>query len=215
MKLNKKDFNLYLKKSIIAVLGLFLLGLSAAINIKSNLGSDPITVLYDGACEFFNLNIGIAINAINFSLVAIVFLLKKKHVNLGTLIYLLCLGSFVNIGMTIYDLFSFPNTFISRLVVSFIGCLIAFLGISMFMVADMGVDPWTAIAKMISEKSGKKFGTSRMIIDVSALIFGWIMGGTVGIITIFCAFAGGPAIQKICDVLDNKLGNMLKSDYKN
>ena len=82
MKLNKKDLNVYFKRVFIAVLGLFLLGLSAAINIKCNLGSDPITVLYDGACEFFNLNIGIAINVINFSLVAIVFLLKRKHVNL-------------------------------------------------------------------------------------------------------------------------------------
>lgn len=215
MKLNKKDLNVYFKRVFIAVLGLFLLGLSAAINIKCNLGSDPITVLYDGACEFFNLNIGIAINVINFSLVAIVFLLKRKHVNLGTLVYLLCLGTFVNIGMTIYDLFSFPYTFISRLVVSFIGCWIAFLGISLFMTADIGVDPWTAIAKMISEKLGKKFGISRMVIDILALIFGWIMGGTVGIITIFCAVVGGPAIQKICDVLDNKLGNMLKFDCKN
>lgn len=215
MKLNKKDLSLYLNKILIAVLGLFLLGLSAAINLKTDLGADPITVLYDGVCKFFNLNIGLAINVINFSLVAIVFLLERKYINLGTLVYLLCLGMFVNIGMTIYDLFSFPYTFVSRLVISFIGCWIAFLGISLFMIADIGVDPWTAIAKMSSEKLRKKFGVSRMVIDILALIFGWIMGGTVGIITVFCAFAGGPAIQKICDVLDNKLGNMLKSDCKN
>ena len=83
MKIDKKFFSLYFKKLCIAVFGLFLLGISAAMNIKTNFGSDPITVFYDGLCEFFNLNIGIAISAINFSLVAIVFLIKRKYSKLS------------------------------------------------------------------------------------------------------------------------------------
>ena len=46
---------------------------------------------------------------------------------------------------------------------------------------------------------------------ILTLAFGIWMGGVFGVITVLCAPAGGPAIQKITEVLDNMLKNMIKS----
>ena len=82
------------------------------------------------------------------------------------------------------------------------------------MSADVGIDPWTALAIIVSEKTNKSFKLVKIYLDIITLILGWIMGGTLGIITIFCALVGGPVIQKSSELLDKILAKMLKSNYK-
>ena len=58
----------------------------------------------------------------------------------------------------------------------------------------------------------KPFGPVKVTLDALTLLFGWLMGGVVGIITLFCAFLGGPIIQKSAEILDKTLKKVLKSD---
>ncbi len=79
---------------------------------------------------------------------------------------------------------------------------------------DVGIDPWTALAVIISKKMNKSFRLVKVSLDIMTLILGWIMGGTVGIITLFCAVIGGPVIQKSAELLDKILAKMLKFNYE-
>lgn len=211
MKLNKEKFSLWSKKILICIFSLFLLGLSCAINIKAELGSDPITVFYEGLSEFFKFDTGITINAINLTLTVLVFFINRKYINIGTLLYVSILGYFVNIGLYWYDLLCIPNTFIVRFLVSIFGCLLAFIGISLFIVIDIGIDPWSALSMIISKKTNKSFGMVRFIQDTITLVLGILMGGTFGIITILCTVIGGPVMQKSIILIDKMLKSMIKS----
>ena len=211
MSLKKQDIVLWVKKIIVCTLGIFFLGLSGAINIKTGLGADPITVFYEGLSKFLHSDIGLTINILNASLTILVFFIERKYVHLGTLIYVLLLGIFVNCGMWLYDLLQIPDIFIVKLLVSIAGCFIAFLGLGMYISIDIGIDPWSAVSVIASKKTGKSFALIRFVQDASTLLLGVWMGGTVGIITVFSVLAGGPIIQKAISLVDKMLKNMLKS----
>ena len=97
---------------------------------------------------------------------------------------------------------------------SLVGCIFCFVGLGGFMAIDIGIDPWTAAAVIVSKKTKKSFRLIKTIFDGVTLFLGWAMGGKVGIITIFCVFAGGPIIQKSNEILDKLLPKMLKFNHK-
>ena len=92
------------------------------INIKAALGADPITVFYEGLSKFLHTNLGMTINVLNAVLTLIIFFIERKYIHIGTLIYVLSLGTFVNFGTWVYDMLCIPNTFIARLIISIFGC---------------------------------------------------------------------------------------------
>ncbi len=214
-KLSKENVILWTKKILICTFSLFLLGLSGALNIKAALGSDPITVFYEGLSESLHMDIGITINILNAILTAAVLIIDRRYINIGTLIYVFALGNFVNLGIWLYELLPISDSFIVRLLASLFGCLLAFIGLGGFMAINIGVDPWTAITLIICNKAKKSFRLVRTIFDASTLILGIILGGTFGIITIFCVLTGGSSIQKIYNVIDKMLKKMLKSNCEN
>lgn len=210
----RKAAILYMKKVIVCTVSLALLGIGCGINIVTSLGADPITVFYDGLSKVTGLSVGFTASILNAILIVTVFCIKRKYINIGTVIYLFILGIFIDFGIWFYNCLEIPQTFFIRLVVSLIGCLICFIGLGGYMSADVGIDPWTALAIIVSEKTNKSFKLVKIYLDIITLILGWIMGGTLGIITIFCALVGGPVIQKSSELLDKILAKMLKSNYK-
>lgn len=213
-RLKRESAILWIKKIGICTASLILLGMGCGINIVTSLGADPITVFYDGLSKMTGWSVGITASTINAVLIVTVFCIKRKYINIGTVIYLFVLGTFIDFGIWIYNFLNIPQEFFPRLVASLIGCLICFVGLGGYMSADIGIDPWTALAVIVSEKMNKSFRLVKVSLDIVTLIFGWIMGGTVGIITLFCTVAGGPIIQKSAELLDKILSKMLKSNYK-
>lgn len=214
IKLKNEKIILWGKKVIICTLSLILLGIGCGINIAAHQGADPITVFYEGFGKFLGMNVGLAVGILNFSLVAFVFYVNRKYINIGTIIYLFVLGNFINFGIWIYNLLHVPNVFICQIIMSLVGCIFCFVGLGGFMAIDIGIDPWTAAAVIVSKKTKKSFRLIKTIFDGVTLFLGWAMGGKVGIITIFCVFAGGPIIQKSNEILDKLLPKMLKFNHK-
>lgn len=202
-------------KVMICTLSLMLLGFGCGINVVTAQGADPITVFYEGLSKVTGLSVGMVASILNASLVAVVFFISRKYVHIGTVIYIFILGTFINIGIWIYKLFPIPEMFIWQIFFSLVGCLLCFIGLGGFMAIDIGVDPWTAMAIIVSKKMNKSFRMVKIVLDALTLLFGWLMGGRVGIITLFCVIAGGPIIQKSYELLDKAFRKMIKSDCKN
>ncbi len=209
-KLKSGNSALWIKKIIMCTLSLVILGIGCGINVVTELGADPITVFYEGLSNVTHLTVGMTAAFINTILVITVFCIKRKYINIGTIIYLFILGTFIDFGIWSYNLLHLPNVFLLRLIASLIGCVFCFIGLGGFMSVDIGIDPWTAFALIISEKTGKSFRLVKVICDASTLVIGWLMGGVVGIITLFCAFTGGPIIQKSAEILDKAFAKMIK-----
>lgn len=186
-----------IKKMIFAFIGDIILGFGIAFNSCAGLGNDPISVFYSGVSNMLHINLGLASNIANYTMFIIVLILGRKYINIGTFIYTLPLGSFINLGIYIYGSLIKEQTLIIQIISSVVGCLLLFLGIAIFISAEIGVDPWTGLALILSDRTKKKYMVFKVLIDILGFVVGFAMGGKIGITTVIAALLGGPVIQKI------------------
>jgi len=195
-------------KILLALLGIFFIGVGVAFNAATQLGNDPIAIIYDGVRNVLNLTgsqLGLVSNMVNFSLIALLFFIGRRYVNIGTLIYILPFGLFVNIGTLIYKTIFISNSSLIRIATGLIGTLLIYVGVSIFIAMDMGLDPFTGIVMVIRDKLNLDYKKVKIVFDVTLVIIGVLLGGKIGIITIFTALTAGPCIQWITGFINSRL----------
>lgn len=76
-----------------------------------------------------------------------------------------------------------------------IGLLIIGLGSALYLGSRLGAGPRDGLMMGINRRTGLSIRLTRTVVEVSVLIGGWLLGGTVGIGTVAFAFGIGPIIQ--------------------
>ncbi len=194
-------------KIVYALLGILLIGIGIAFNAATHFGNDPIGILYDGVRHIANLSdsqLGHAVNVVNVLLTVFVFILGRKYVNIGTFIYILPYGLFVNLGSWIYNQFLDSNLLLIRIMTVTIGCLFIFTGVAIYIWVEIGLDPITGVTMVIRDKLNWSFRWTKIMFDIVATLIGFLLGGKIGTITIITAIVGGPIIQFILSILQGK-----------
>lgn len=187
-----------MKAVLSAVLGMFFVGLGVAFNNQAGLGNDSIGIIYDGVRNTANLStqqLGTASNIINIGLSIILLLIGRRYINIGTLIYILPYGFFVDIGTKIYSLLPFTDMLIVRILAATVGSLSLYLGVGIFIATDIGLDPFTGLVMVIKDKLNKEYAPVKIIFDITMIVIGILLGGKFGIITLVTALTAGPIIQ--------------------
>ncbi len=187
-----------MKAVLSAVLGMFFVGLGVAFNNQAGLGNDSIGIIYDGVRNTANLStqqLGTASNIINIGLSIILLLIGRRYINIGTLIYILPYGFFVDIGTKIYSLLPFTDMLIVRILAATVGSLSLYLGVGIFIATDIGLDPFTGLVMVIKDKLNKEYAPVKIVFDITMIVIGILLGGKFGIITLVTALTAGPIIQ--------------------
>lgn len=188
----------------ILIAGLFFMGLGVSITTKSNLGTSPISSVPYVLSMIFSLSFGqfTFLLSLLFLLVEIIILRKDfpKEQFLQVLVGPF-FGLFVDLGMYMFSFLN-PNLYIEKIIVLLIGCAVVALGVYLQVVANVIINPGEGVVKTIANKTGKKFGTIKIIFDstlfiISAVIsffaFGTIKGLREG--TIISAILVGNIIK--------------------
>jgi Predicted membrane protein len=207
-KYKNKSYEILLLRIVIALAGVALVGFGLAFNLVGKLGNDPVAVLYDGARNVLGFppeKLGLVTNLVNCGLIAIIFILGRKYLNIGTIIYAVPMGSFISIGFKLHDMLNIPTTLGGRILTSFCGCSMLFLGVGIFIAVDIGMDPCTGIVMLIRDKINRQYRVAKIISDVCSLTLGFAFGGKVGAVTVIAAIIAGPTIQKVSEVFKNSV----------
>lgn len=197
-KINTNISKLNLKKITIALLGIFLVCIGVAFNNNTGLGNDPVGIIYDGIRVTFHIsriNLGFVSNFINIGLIIILVLIGRRYVNIGTFMYLIPYGFFITIGSNLYPLIFRNNEILTRCLGGAVGISIYYIGISLFVAADIGVDPFNGFMLTIRDRMGWSIRRSKITVDIVMMTLGFLMGGKFGLITIITALTTGPTIQ--------------------
>lgn len=195
MNFSSKDMG---NKVLAAIVGVFFVGVGVAFNNCAGLGNDPVGIVYDGMRNAAGLSaeqLGMASNAVNIFLVLLLFVIGRRYISIGTIIYFLPYGFFVSIGERIYRMLVHADTIAVRIGFSVMGCLLLYLGVAIFIVVDIGVDPFTGIVLVICDKVKREYRFVKVAFDISMIILGTALGGRLGVVTIATALTGGPVIQ--------------------
>ncbi len=203
-----------LKKIALAFAGIFLIGVGVAFNASAHLGNDPVGIFYDGIRNVLGLSetqLGMASNIVNLALAVLLFFIGRRYLNLGTIIYILPYGLCVSAGTYLYGKIFVSEALGVRIAASVAGCTLLYLGVAIFIVVDIGMDPMTGIAMVLKDVLHWDFKKGKWLFDGTMILVGFLLGGKLGVITVVTAFSAGPVIQFLSGKLE-KLGTTKKQN---
>ena len=185
---------------LILMVGLTIAHFGVTLFLLSELGSDPFNVLIQGLFRTLSgltgsplLTHGRVHMAVCFLIILILLGLDRSYVKIGTILCMFCGGPIIDFfSMLLAPLGISGASFIVRIPVLVLGCLILAYGMTIVIKSDAGTGPNDLVAIVISDKLKKRFSVVRIIVDVCFVVCGFLMGGTVGIGTVICAFLVGP-----------------------
>ena len=193
-----KSLNL-LKRIITFFIGMTIIQFGVALYVKTNIGSDPFTVFTQGLSMLLNISIGQANMIILATLITIIFLVGRKHINIGTLICVVGVGPIIDLGVKLSSYFAIESLgLISKMLVVVLGCVIIAIGFSILSASNLGVAPNDIIPFLIQEKTNYQYRWIRISLDATLFVVGGILlNGVYGIGTVISLLLTGPFIQ-IC-----------------
>lgn len=190
------------RKCLIAVVGILLVGIGVSFNAMAQLGNDPVGIFYDGMRNALGLNpeqLGMASNLVNIVLAVFLFFVGRRYLNLGTLIYILPYGVCVDIGTFLYTKIFVADALWCQILACITGCLLLYTGVAIFIAMDIGLDPMTGVSMVIRDWLGWDYKKAKWLFDGCMTLLGFLLGGTLGVVTILTALTAGPAIQYIAE----------------
>lgn len=196
----KRSFKENIVRIIILFVGLTIAHLGVTLFLLADLGSDPFNVLVQGTfrtiTKLTNLSMlthGYTHMAICFLIIIVLLFVDRSYIKIGTILCMFCGGPIIDaFTWTLGGFINSGNPFIMRLITLVAGCVILAYGMTIVMKSDAGVGPNDLVAIVISDKSHVPFSRMRIVVDIGFVAFGYLLGGSVGIGTIICAFVVGP-----------------------
>ena len=194
-----------MKKIIMAIVGIVFVGVGVAFNAAAALGNDPVGIVYDGLRKAANRSytqLGMASHFVDHVLAVG----NRHYVNIGTFIYIIPYGFCVDMGGKLYHLLFRANELPIQILGAATGCFLLYFGVSLYITADIGLDPFTGLVMVIRDKVGKEFQVVKICFDIGCIVLGFVLGGKLGVITIITALAAGPLIQFMTRLMQKRRG---------
>ena len=184
---------------LLLLLGLAIAHLGVTLFLLTELGSDPFNVLIQGLSRTINhplLSHGRVHLLVSLLIVLILLVADRHYIGVGTLLCMALGGPIIDVYSAWFSPFIRGDAPLGlRLPLLVIGCVILAFGMTIVIRSEAGTGPNDLVAVVLSEKLSKPFGPVRVAVDLVFALSGYLMGGTVGIGTLICAFVVGPAAQ--------------------
>ncbi|WP_075309022.1 MULTISPECIES: membrane protein YczE [unclassified Pseudonocardia] len=172
------------------LVGLCIFGTGEGLLVLSGLGNSPWTVLAEGLARVTGLSVGIVTNAIGL-LVLLLWLPLRQRPGLGTVCNALLLGVFMDITLAVVPP---SNSVVINFLLIVLGILLVGLGGGLYLGAALGPGPRDGLMTGLHRVTGRSITQVRWFLEISVLIVGFILGGTVGVGTIMFALLVGPVL---------------------
>lgn len=175
------------------LLGFIIYGLAIVVMIHANIGLSPWDVFHQG----ISLKTGFSMGQISIMVGIIIIIIDAV---LGEGIGFATLGNVVLIG-TFLDIFEnlkivpYASNLFTGIIMMIIGIILAAIATVLYLKPALGSGPRDGLMLAINKRSSKSVGTIRTIIELSVLLAGWLLGGSVGVGTIISGVGLGYAIQ--------------------
>ena len=175
---------------IMLVIGLFLFGLGEAIIIGSGSGVSPWTVLAQGISTRSDLSIGMATFFISIAI--LIFWIPLKQVpGIGTILNAIIIASAIDLTLPYLPQ---PDDITFKIIQACFGILVVGLGSGIYLCSNLGPGPRDGLMIGLQKQTNTSLPAIRTIIELSAVISGWLLGGVVGVGTILFVFGIGPCV---------------------
>lgn len=170
--------------------GLVCFGVGIALMVRADLGLSPWQVFHQGVAKNLGLEIGTVV-ILTGIVVLLAWIPLRERFGLGTILNVALIGNVVNVTLQLLpeDL----GMLAARLVAMSAGIMLIGIGSGLYIGAGMGPGPRDGLMTGFARR-GLNIGAVRTGLEVTVLIVGWLLGGTVGAGTVAFALSIGPLI---------------------
>ena len=180
--------------------GLFLYGAGCALTVEAGLGVDPWTVFAQGISIHTGIGIGWITNIVGF-LVLLLWIPLRQKPGVGTIANILLVGTSMQVVLWMVPPVS---GFALQVGVLLVGILLVALASGLYIGARFGPGPRDGLMTGMNARLGWPIWLCRALVEVTVLVVGWFLGGTVGIGTILFAALIGPLVHLALPLLDTR-----------
>ena len=169
------------------LVGLWLFGAGDALLLTADLGATPWTVLSQGVSVRTGLPIGVTTFLVSL-VVLLLWIPLRQRPGLGTVLNIVVISLAIQV---MYDVVPAPTSLAARLALVVVGIATIGLGSGFYLTAGHGPGPRDGWMTGLHHRTGRPVGQIRLAIEVTVLVIGWLLGGTVGIGTALFALLIG------------------------
>lgn len=177
------------------VAGLFLFACGTICFLESRLGLPPWDVLHQGIAKHTPLSFGVANECVAVVVLAIAWSLGAKP-GVGTIANAVLIGGFVALlqpTRVAHALADVPLA--ARIGVMAAGLVLTGIGSAFYIGAGVGAGPRDSLMLVGARRTRLRVGLVRAVLESSALVGGFVLGGKVGVGTVVFAALIGPAVE--------------------
>ncbi|MGW2825359.1 membrane protein YczE [Streptomyces sp. NPDC001443] len=171
--------------------GLVLYGASSALLVRADLGLEPWNVLHQGIAERTGLTIG-AVSIVVGAAVLLLWIPLRQRPGLGTVSNVFVVGLAMDGTLS---LLPEVHNLAGRGALLLAGILLNGVATGLYITASFGPGPRDGLMTGLHRRTGRSIRLMRTAVEVTVVVTGFCLGGTVGVGTVVYAVAIGPLAQ--------------------
>jgi len=176
--------------------GLALFGIGVALQKEGQMGLAPWDVFHEGFSQVLGWQFGRALVLTSF-LVLLLWIPLRQRPGIGTLLNAVEIGVVADIAIAVLPE---PDTLWVRIPFMLIGVLLVGIGSGFYIGAGLGPGPRDGLMTGLAAR-GMKVSRARTSVELTVLLLGWILGGSVGVGTLVFALSIGPIVARTIPLL--------------
>jgi uncharacterized membrane protein YczE len=176
---------------------LVLYGVSMAMMIRSELGNMPWDVLHQGLAEQLGIPFGVVIVIVS-ALVLLAWWPLHERPGLGTISNVAVISVVIDPALAIIPE---SGSAAARVALALAGVVLNGAATAAYIGVHFGPGPRDGLMTGLVRVTGASVRLVRTAIEVSVVVTGFLLGGTLGVITVLYALAIGPLTQLFLPLL--------------
>lgn len=176
--------------------GLALFGIGVGMQKQGLMGLAPWDVFHEGLSEVLGWQFGQALILTSF-LVLILWIPLRQRLGIGTFLNAVEIGVFAQLFIWLVPE---QTTYWTRIPFMVVGVLIVGIGSGFYIGAGLGPGPRDGLMTGLAAR-GIPVSLARTSIELTVLFLGWLLGGTIGVGTLFFALSIGPIVARTIPML--------------
>lgn len=185
--------------------GLVLYGITLACLIRAQLGNAPWDVLHQGIAGHLGVSIGVVTIAVSL-VVLLAWVPLREMPGLGTISNAFVIGLATNLGLAFLP---DPHALGARVALMAAGIAGNAVATAMYIGARLGPGPRDGLMTGLHGRTGRPIWVVRTSLEVTVVVFGWLLGGVFGIGTLLYAVLIGPLVQRLLPLFTVSAASLL------
>ena len=182
---------------LILCVGLWIFGTGDAVIVAAGVGNTPWTVLAEGIALMTDRTIGQATFFVSVAVLLLWIPLREKP-GIGTILNAILIAVAIEYMLPVLPT---PEGGLESLLQVIGGIALVGIGSGIYLTANLGPGPRDGWMTGMRRVSGYPIGNVRAAIEISVVVIGWSLGGTVGIGTVIFAVLIGPTVAVCLNIV--------------